>query len=1015
MEKKIKILILEDNLSDLDLIRYELKKLKSEFDISHAKNRKEYTDILKNDFPDVVLSDYNLPDIDGEEALIMIRAIDKSVPFILVSATIGEEKAVQLMRNGANDFIMKDKVKKLVPAIEREIREYENRQQAIKEHLELIESRNSLKESEHKYRTLANSGRALIWQEDVDGSTNYFNQVWLDFTGRKLEEELGDGWMKDIHPHDVDQYLNSCSAACAKRLPFSLEYRLRRYDGEYRWIIDEGTPRYNLEGEFLGYIGHCLDISDRKRAEIKLQNANTIINRSPSVVFRWMNDEHWTVFHVSENVHKIFGYTSEEFYRKEILYADLIFKDDLERVVSEVAYYSNQKESDIFSHKFYRIVTKDGLIKWIKDDTFIVRNEDAVIICYEGIISDVTEIVTSQLLVAENEKKFRSLAENSLDRIERYDRECRHIYINPESLRITGFKYEEVIGKTHKQLGYRQLDYEFWDSLIISVINTGRPNGCVLDIETENSIKYYDWKLYPEFDDAGIVVSVLSISRDITEIKMSEIEIKRTVEKLTRAENIANIGSWELNFRTGRMEVSEGARKIYGLPPGKKIYLGEVQKCAVTDYRSMLDKALKELIDYHFGYDVIFKIITADKHELKDVRAVAVFDKTQNKIFGVIHDITEIKEAHKELFKLSAAVNQSPSIVVLTDTNGIVEYVNPKFSEVTGYSYNEVLDKSPRILKPGEMSTEDYRELWSTIASGNTWRGEFQNRKKSGELFWEGATIAPVTDEKKCIINYLKVSQDITEKKQLEANLLKEKESLENSNRELEQFAYIASHDLQEPLRIVSSFSQLLELKHTHRLNDEAKEYIEYIVTGAKRMQNLIRGLLEYSRISSKEKQKKMIRLSVPLKDAIYNLNLSISEAGAEVIINDMPDVFIESDQIAHVFQNLIGNALKFRREDVKCVIEISSVFDKEKNEWIVSVRDNGIGIESKYFEKVFVIFNRLESSISKAGDGIGLALCKRIIERHGGRIWVESEGAGKGTVFKFSLPDEKGVKNYVR
>jgi PAS domain S-box-containing protein len=368
----------------------------------------------------------------------------------------------------------------------------------------------------------------------------------------------------------------------------------------------------------------------------------------------------------------------------------------------------------------------------------------------------------------------------------------------------------------------------------------------------------------------------------------------------------------------------------------------------------------------------------------------------------------QAKVEHTELIKLTTAVDQSPSIIVITDTDGMVEYVNPKFTEITGFTYKDVVDRNPRILKSGEMSEEEYSKIWKHITTGSVWRGEYRNRMKNGAFYWEGATIAPVFDENRKITNFLKVSQDITDKKQMEASLLREKISLEDSNRELEQFAYIASHDLQEPLRIVSSFSQLLELKHTHRLNDEAKEYLEYIVTGAKRMQNLIRGLLEYSRISSKEKQKKVLRLTEPLKDAIYNLNLSISEAGAEVIINDMPDVFIEPDQIAHVFQNIIGNALKFRRDDIKCVIEISSAFDKEKNEWKVSVRDNGIGIDKRYFEKVFVIFNRLESSKNKAGEGIGLALCKRIIDRHSGRIWVESEGELKGSVFFFTIPNEK-------
>lgn len=364
---------------------------------------------------------------------------------------------------------------------------------------------------------------------------------------------------------------------------------------------------------------------------------------------------------------------------------------------------------------------------------------------------------------------------------------------------------------------------------------------------------------------------------------------------------------------------------------------------------------------------------------------------------------------HAELLKLTAAVNQSPSIIVMTDVIGNVEYVNPRFTEVTGYSLDQVKNKNPRILKSGEMTDEEYSELWSTITSGKIWKGEFLNRKKNGELYWEGATVGPVFDENKNITNFLKLSQDITDKKQLVKELLKEKEALEASNKELEQFAYIASHDLQEPLRIISSFAQLLDLKHTHRLNDEAKEYISYIINGAKKMQNLVRGLLEYSRITSRTKPKTTINLSVPLKDAVYNLNLTIQETGTEIKFRDLPDVKVEPDQIAHIFQNLIGNAIKFKKENEKCIIEIDSEKDITKNEWIISVKDNGIGIDPKDFDKIFVIFKRLASAAKKQGDGIGLALCKRIIDRQGGRIWVESEGIGKGTTFKFSLPVIKG------
>ena len=360
---------------------------------------------------------------------------------------------------------------------------------------------------------------------------------------------------------------------------------------------------------------------------------------------------------------------------------------------------------------------------------------------------------------------------------------------------------------------------------------------------------------------------------------------------------------------------------------------------------------------------------------------------------------------HAEVLKLTPAVEQSPSIIVMTDVKGKVAYVNPRFTEVTGYTLSEIRNKNPRVLKSGEMKEDEYTELWDTITSGKVWKGEFLNRKKNGELYWEGASVGPVFDENRKITNYLKLSQDITDKKQLIKELLKEKESLEASNKELEQFAYIASHDLQEPLRIISSFAQLLELKHVQRLNEEAREYIRYIINGAKKMQNLVRGLLEYSRITSRTKPRTVIDLKIPLKDAIYNLNLLIQETNTEIRYTDLPDVEVEPDQAAHIFQNLISNAIKFRKENEKCMIEITSEKDITKNEWIISVKDNGTGIDQSDFDKVFVIFKRLASAAKKPGDGIGLALCKRIIDRQGGKIWVESEGKGKGSAFKFSLP----------
>jgi len=361
------------------------------------------------------------------------------------------------------------------------------------------------------------------------------------------------------------------------------------------------------------------------------------------------------------------------------------------------------------------------------------------------------------------------------------------------------------------------------------------------------------------------------------------------------------------------------------------------------------------------------------------------------------------KEDHAELIKLKAAVNQSPTIIVMTDIKGNAEYVNPRFTEVTGYTLDEVKNKNPRILTSGEMTDEEYSEMWNTITEGNIWKSEFLNRKKNGKLYWEGATVGPVFDENKRITNFLKLSQDITDKKQLIKELLKEKEALVASNNELEQFAYITSHDLQEPLRMVSSFTDLLMKKYSDKLNEEARSYMNFAINGAKRMQMQIQGLLTYSRVSTRSNPFEKISLNEVLKEALMNISASVKESGAQIESADLPVVLGDKYLLLSVFQNLIGNAVKFRKDGIVPKINILATDTRISDKIEVSISDNGIGIPEKDIDKIFFIFQRLHSQDKYQGTGIGLAVVKKIIEKHGGEIHVESV-LNEGTKFIFSL-----------
>jgi signal transduction histidine kinase len=251
-------------------------------------------------------------------------------------------------------------------------------------------------------------------------------------------------------------------------------------------------------------------------------------------------------------------------------------------------------------------------------------------------------------------------------------------------------------------------------------------------------------------------------------------------------------------------------------------------------------------------------------------------------------------------------------------------------------------------------------------------------------------------------------NQMTRKRKQAEDRLKQTMADLERSNKELEQFAYVASHDLQEPLRMVSSYTQLLARRYQDQLDQDAHDFITYAVEGAERMQRLINDLLAYSRLATRGKPFGKTDCQRALQETLANLRTAIDETKATVTHDPLPTVFADESQLIQVFQNVVSNAIKFHGQ-APPVIQIGA--ERKNDEWVFSVRDNGIGIDPQYHERIFVIFQRLHSGDEYPGTGIGLALCKRIVERHGGRIWVESD-LGEGATFCFTIPDREVEEN---
>jgi PAS domain S-box-containing protein len=623
-------------------------------------------------------------------------------------------------------------------------------------------------------------------------------------------------------------------------------------------------------------------------------------------------------------------------------------------------------------------------------------------------------------LLRESEERFRAIVNSANEGILVYDRDLQITSGNLAAERIIGLPLSHMVGRAGftsllpcvREDGApltpdeRPTRITFRSGLPLTdkVIGIKRADRSV----TWLSINTAFLRRPGEVEFYGIV----STLADITAKRHAEAALRESEERFRQTFELAGSGIAHVGLDGRYLRVNRKLCDILGYAENELIGRS-VKDLSHPDDRDVTDPNRKRM---HVGEFETFNLqkryLHKDGHVVwVDLTVAAARDaggKAHYEI-ALYDDITERRRAEEALReseeRFRSLTQLSSDWYWEQDEEFRLKFMSVRMAERTGLAPSAYLGRK-RWDRPALNLTEaDWDAHRAQLNRHESFR-EFEMLRlgDDGRRAWVSLSGEPIFDASGRFTGYRGVGRDITGRKEAEAELRRAHDELSRSNSELEQFAYVASHDLQEPLRMVSSYTQLLVRRYGDKLDADSREFMGYIVDGATRMKQLIEDLLAYSRVGTKGKEMRPVSLEAPLRRAITNVRGSVEEAGAAITYDPLPEVKGDEMQLAQLFQNLLGNALKFRSASVPR-IHVSS--KEQENEWEVTVADNGIGIEPQYFERIFMVFQRLHNKDEYPGTGIGLAICKKVIERHGGHMRVSS-APGEGSSFHFTLPKMK-------
>jgi PAS domain S-box-containing protein len=865
---------------------------------------------------------------------------------------------------------------------------------------------------------LVDSLAVPVFFKSRDGRYLGVNRAWEEFFGIKGETFIGKE-VRDLYPHDpgiAERHAAMDRSLYARPGRQNYQIKVRAAKGELRDTIYYKATYSDAHGEVAGLIGAIVDITARTDAEEALrQNEErwrAIVNSANEGILVY--DRDLKVVAGNQAAERIIGLPLAEIIGASGFTSLLpcVHPDGRPVTSEERPTRIMVRTGKPLSGHVIGIKRPGGAHTWLSVNTGFLRRPESD--DWYGVVSTFTDITAqrnAEQALRESEERYRRTFELAGSGLTQVGLDGRFMKVNRALSEILGYAEGELIGMSVKDISHPQ------DRDAVDERRKQLWSGAVDSVELEKRYLRKDggtiWAhvaIAMERDAAGKPLYAISVFDDITERKEIDAALRESEERYRRTFELAGSGVAHIGLDRKFIRVNRRLCEILGYPEHELIGMTGRQISHPEDLdvinkeRAKMERGEVDHVRVEKRYVrkdgaavwISFSMVVAHDEHGHPMYEIAIFD-----------DITERKAAE-------AAVRESEarfrSLTQLSsdwyweqDENFGLKFMSRRMGERTGLEAAAFTGRKRWDQPALNLTDADWAAHKAQLERHEPFRDfEMERANPAGGTRWISVSGEPIFDARGRFTGYRGVGSDITARKQAEADLAKKAEELERSNAELEQFAYVASHDLQEPLRMVSSYTQLLGRRYADKLKEgDAQEFMHYIVDGAARMKQLIEDLLAYSRVGTKGKEFRPVPIETSLKRAIGNLRAAIEESSAAVTWDPLPTVDVDEMQLAQLFQNLMGNALKFRGQGVPR-IHVSA--EEKEGEWHLTIADNGIGIEPQYFERIFMLFQRLHTMGEYPGTGIGLAICKKVVERHGGRIWVTST-PGEGSQFHFTLP----------